>query len=747
MSNWKRLAILMAIFGMSSGLQAGTNYVSATHGSDSNSGADWGNAWATLPYAVAQSAAGDTVVLSNDVYALAAEITVDKELALVGFGAAPEEVILQPAGSRVELLYLNHALARVEKLTVRNGNRGIYLNSGGTVRRCLLYGHYGARGVSCGVYLNGGLVEHCVITNNTTGDLGAVVIKGGGILRNCLVRKNNCTTGNDLSGGVHFSGPGLAESCTIIHNHADNQSGGIYKTGTGTAMVSNSIVMFNSGPYANRYGTFVIDAATIISPGRDVDPQFVDPANGDCRLRPGSPAIDTGADKGWMESAADLDGRPRKDGAVDVGAYEYTRGALDVAFFPSARSGFTDEAEIVYTAAAEGTNTAGLVYVWDFDANGVVDVAGTARSAVTNLYAAAGFKSVRLTVTNAVSETASFTFTNAVKIGPRTAYVDRAANTDAYPYDSWATAASNLQAAVDVAVDGSVVKVGGGTYLLGATVTVSDGVTLESVTGAAGTVLDGQNARTCLWLAHSNAVARGFTIQRGFGEVGGVLLRYGGTLSRCRVINNRNASVGYTTAIGGVSANGPACLVEQCAILGNSGSRYGAAGGTIRYDAVMRNSLVAGNWTIEAGGDAAGGVVINRGGTLDNCTVVRNYALNTSGAGGVSVVVGGLVRNSIVTFNQGPSATYDNIRGGTLTTSTVGTDPLFVAGGSGVGETHVAGDYRLQEGSPAIDAGTFSAWMSGATDLADRPRIYNNATVDRGAYEWHPPHGTMMLMQ
>ena len=58
------------------------------------------------------------------------------------------------------------------------------------------------------------------------------------------------------------------------------------------------------------------------------EPQFVDPANGDYRLKPGSPGIDAGV---TIEAiGADLRGVKRPQGkACDVGAYELEQPPAD----------------------------------------------------------------------------------------------------------------------------------------------------------------------------------------------------------------------------------------------------------------------------------------------------------------------------------------------------------------------------------------------------------------------------------
>ena len=58
------------------------------------------------------------------------------------------------------------------------------------------------------------------------------------------------------------------------------------------------------------------------------DPQFKDFGNGDFCLRSGSPAINAGVNLDWAlnPGTLDLNHKPRKCGALDIGCYEVSSG-------------------------------------------------------------------------------------------------------------------------------------------------------------------------------------------------------------------------------------------------------------------------------------------------------------------------------------------------------------------------------------------------------------------------------------
>jgi hypothetical protein len=306
------------------------------------------------------------------------------------------------------------------------------------------------------------------------------------------------------------------------------------------------------------------------------------------------------------------------------------------------------------------------------------------------------------------------------------------------PYTNWATAASNLQDAVNQAL--SLVIVSNGTYGVTEQVLVDRGVTVRSLGGAALTTVRRTGGTTRLFnLSHSNAVVEGFTIADGnvgTGSGGGVTMT-DGTLRDCVITNNYAQS-----AAGGIRADGG--LVERCTIIRNWGDTGGEAYGGGVYlagTAKLRNCLLVANRV-----NRGGGVFINSASTeVDACTIVGNG--EGWQGGGVFNNGSGQVRNTIVVSN---SAVVDpdiyNTAGFTYScsptlasgTGNLTSDPSFRVNGAGYGLSHTPGDYRLRDTSPCVDRGTNQAWMIGARHLGGGARIVRNR-VDMGVYEQPMP--------
>jgi len=243
------------------------------------------------------------------------------------------------------------------------------------------------------------------------------------------------------------------------------------------------------------------------------------------------------------------------------------------------------------------------------------------------------------------------------------------------PYTNWATAATDIQSAVDAAGAGDQIVVTNGVYAGGSwvdpygnvnCVVVDTPLSLQSVNGPDVTVIDGGGAGRCLYLTN-NAVLVGFTLTNG---VGGVYCESNAVLTNC-VLTGNSASYDGGGAYGGT--------LNNCTLTGNSAGWGGGAYGCL----------------------------------LNNCIVYFNSDPNDRG-------------------NYDPSSTLNYCCTTPMPTNSVGNitnSPLFV--------DYAGGNLHLQSNSPCINSGN-NTYVLGSTDLDGNPRIVFG-TVDIGAYEYQTP--------
>ena len=323
------------------------------------------------------------------------------------------------------------------------------------------------------------------------------------------------------------------------------------------------------------------------------------------------------------------------------------------------------------------------------------------------------------------------------------------------PYDTWATAAQDIQTAVDYACANfpsyDTVIITNGTYGITNQIWITNAITVRSfeggLSGAGNTVVQRTSGQTRIFkLTHPGAHLHGLTLQGGYyaGYVdeefryGAGLYMTAGTASCLRIFANDGNSIhgGDWTRGGGVFMGGG--LLTDSIIESNnwtyssffvSGGGLYMTGGVVQR-CVIRNNRGGYSSTHQTGMDGGGGVRMT-GGRLENCLIVDNITGHYNGGGvlisGGQIVHctiadnrvlpgysgngagvrrdGGAITNTIVFFNVGSSGGPDNLVGGGAVYSCApelisgegnqSTDPLFI---------NRPADYGLSANSTLIDA-------------------------------------------
>lgn len=318
-------------------------------------------------------------------------------------------------------------------------------------------------------------------------------------------------------------------------------------------------------------------------------------------------------------------------------------------------------------------------------------------------------------------------------------------------------------------------SMGGGIYAYAASPTIEGNVITQNIVcGSGGGIAADQSSA----LIQGNTITQNGEDGCSGGDGGGISV-LGGSVE---IIGNTIAdNFWHSGNGGGIALNGPSpgTMVQNNIISGNTASGLSPAsrGGGIYVvnggGVAITQNLITGN-NAGQGGDSTGG----QGGGIAffvpsgaaGPTLVNNTIANNAGAGGSGIYAGGfdsqagLYNNLIVadpgqpalfcdgTYGQTPTAIqsndafsqggngFDGVCAGLAGTSgNISADPLFLG---------AAADFRLQAGSPAVEAGVNTAPGLPSTDLDGNPRIVdgNNdgtAVVDMGAYELLPTTDTV----
>ena len=203
------------------------------------------------------------------------------------------------------------------------------------------------------------------------------------------------------------------------------------------------------------------------------------------------------------------------------------------------------------------------------------------------------------------------------------------------PFATWADAATNIQAAIDLADSGGLVIVSNGYYPLITELVLTNGAILRSLAGSEATTVDAAGSNRCIRMR--NAAVDGFSFINGLApnhpRIGSTVARAGGgiyaeasSILNCLIASNSaNAGTEGGTLPGGHAYGGAVYLfgggmVSNCLV--NMNAARGGIGGTV--------------WpTSPRGGNAYGGGIWCEGAQVTACELGSNSAEGGTGGHGL----------------------------------------------------------------------------------------------------------------
>jgi len=533
-----------------------------------------------------------------------------------------------------------------------------------------------------------GTLDECTLTGNSASDGGGSF---EGTLTNCRI------SGNSAEGSGGGTLMGSLFNSSLSHNTAGGYGGGSYDSMLNNCTLSGNYATSGGGCFSGILANCIVyhnDA-----PG-DGDNYFNSDMNYCCT----TPMPDGGGEGNITEDPLLLDtAHIRSDSpCVGAGLFEYASGNdIDGTWWSVPPSMGCDEptsfsGDLIVSIHSSVTNVV-AGHALDFS----VDVIGFSASNrwsfgdgitldnaafASHAWSSAGTYNITLTAYNAshpegISATVSV---NVIEHSFHYVALDSAA--PEWPYTAWATAATNIQDAVDAAtaIPGSTVWVSNGVYNIGTQITpgrycqnrvvITEGVTVQSTGGPEQTIITGQ---------------------LGVDGVRGVYMD-SGRLIGFTITNSQTSNYGdpfYDRSGGGVNLYGGSGIVSNCVLTGNI-AEYGAGscGGTLIectlseneagfnggacYESTLSDCILSGNYAENGGGSYDS--------ILYGCTLANNTA-SSSGGGSVE----GVLSECMLTGNDAGSYGGGSYLG-TLAGCTLRANSAVESGGGSYGSTLTA---------------------------------------------------------
>jgi len=690
----------------------GGHYV-ATNGVDAIGRGSYTNPYATISYALGQASNGHHIIIMPGAYTGSLNRDVDfngKNLAVTGLqGQRDNTVIDCESSGRAFLIQNGTTSAVIKHLTMRNGHIfyfGGAINADGamlTVQSCAFISNSittGYGGAVCGT--SGSFVlENCLFTGNIGGSAGGAIYLSGitCLMSRCVFEDNYAREG----GALYVTLPIYIDRSVIASNRCSPGAEGIYSTSR--TVVENSLLMDNGGGCRGSAIRSMGDLNLVNCTLVDNDAGSLAPliylggtaCLTNCILRAANNRVIEGGT--WGAAYSCIQGPSPAPGVGNINTDpNFQRDGWHLMPDSPCRNAGTNLSRFAVEADLDGAPRI---------QDQIVDI-------------------------------------GADELGVY--YVDKYNSSPSVPFITWATAATNIQDAIDAAWVGSFVLVSNGVYDSGMRIVgdgigcrvalLKDSVHLQSVNGPSVTTISGSGpelSTRCLYAA-AKCTVDGFTLYNGHTDnSGGTLSQDGGgawceedvRIANC-IITGCLARLGgglYTAAdsyslfaednlftrnqargMGGALYLGGDARLAQCSFNGNSAATGGAVFVGSYLD--LTNSIFLCNT-----GLVGGAVVIHRD--------------------GMASIWGSLFANNNA-FDKGGAISSD---GESDFVQCCFSSNLAAIGGALAGCSDLYLSNCLFSGNSAIDGGAISARSNGILMAANCSFEDNNATSVGGAID------------